>query len=88
MNTPASTVAEQNEKVARVTALSAQLHENDQMIRDANDQRAAQNEANHQDSEKQKQAKQDELNTDFQQAQPTADQNADAVLGGIVNQTP
>ncbi|MDE1171722.1 MAG: hypothetical protein PW734_11040 [Verrucomicrobium sp.] len=88
MNTAANTTAEQSEKTARINALSTQLRENDQTIRDASDQRAAQHEANSQDAEKQKQAKQDELNADFEQAQPTSDQNADAILSGIVNQTP
>ena len=58
------------------------------MIRDANDQRQAQNEANAQDSAKQKQAEQDELNTEFQQAQPQADQQADAALSSILDQKP
>ena len=54
----------------------------------ANDQRQAQNEANAQDSAKQKQAEQDELNTEFQQAQPQADQQADAALSSILDQKP
>jgi hypothetical protein len=87
-SSPASTDAEQSEKIARINALAAQLHANDEVIRDANDQRQAQNEANAQDSAKQKQAEQEELNTEFQQAQPQADQQADSALSSIVNQTP
>ena len=88
MNTPASTQAEQSEKIARVNALSAQLHSNDQTIRDANEQRQAQNEANTQDAAKQKQATQERLNTEFNQAQAQADKQADSALSGIVNQKP
>ena len=55
-STPAGTEAEQSEKIARINALSAQLHANDEVIRDANEQRQAQQEANTQDSEKQSQA--------------------------------
>jgi hypothetical protein len=87
-SSPAGTEAEQSEKIARINALAAQLHANDEVIRDANEQRQAQNEANAQDSEKQKQAEQDELNTEFQQAQPQADQQADAALSSVLNQTP
>jgi chemotaxis protein histidine kinase CheA len=85
---PASTEAEQSEKIARINALAAQLHANDEVIRDANEQRQAQSEANAQDSAKQKQAEQDALNTEFQQAQPQADQQADAGLSSILEQTP
>lgn len=85
---PASTEAEQSEKIARINALAAQLHANDEVIRDANEQRQAQNEANAQDSAKQKQAEQDELNTEFQQAQPQADQQADTGLSSILDQKP
>lgn len=88
MSSPASTEAEQSEKIARINALAAQLHSNDEVVRDANEQRQAQNEANAQDSEKQKQAAQDELNTEFQQAQPQADQQADAAMSSILNQKP
>jgi hypothetical protein len=88
MTSPASTEAEQSEKIARVNALSAQLHANDEVIRDANEQRQAQQEANSQDSEKQSQAQQDELNTEFQQNQPQADQQADAALSNILTQKP
>lgn len=88
MSSPASTEAEQSEKIARINALAAQLHANDEVIRDANEQRQAQNEANAQDSEKQKQAEQEQLNTEFQQAQPQADQQADAALSSILNQKP
>lgn len=86
--TAASTEAEQSEKIARINALAAQLHANDEVIRDANEQRQAQNEANAQDSAKQKQAEQDELNTEFQQAQPQADQQADTGLSSILDQKP
>jgi hypothetical protein len=88
MTSPASTEAEQSEKIARVNALSAQLHANDEVIRDANEQRQAQQEANSQDFEKQSQAQQDELNTEFQQNQPQADQQADAALSNILTQKP
>jgi hypothetical protein len=88
MTAPASTVAQQSEKVARISGLSAQLHANDEVIRDANEQRQAQNEANVQDSAKQKQAEQDALNTEFQQAQPQADKQADAALSSVLDQTP
>ena len=88
MSSAASTDAEQSEKIARINALSAQLHANDEVIRDANDQRQAQNEANAQDSAKQNQAEQDESNTEFQQAQPQADQQADAALSSILDQKP
>ncbi len=88
MNTAASTLAEQNEKVARINALSTQLRENDQTIHDADTQRQAQSEANTQDSEKQKQAAQDTLNTEFDQAQSQADQQADTALSGILTQKP
>ena len=87
-STPAGTEAEQSEKIARINALSAQLHANDEVIRDANEQRQAQQEANTQDSEKQNQAQQDALNTEFQQNQPQADQQADAALSSILNQKP
>jgi hypothetical protein len=85
---PASTEAEQSEKIARINALSAQLHANDEVIRDANEQRQAQNEANAQDSEKQSQAEQDQLNTEFQQAQPQADAQADSALSSILTEKP
>ncbi len=88
MNTPTSTLAEQNEKVARITALSTQLRENDQVIHDADTQRQAQSEANGQDAEKQNQALQDRLNTEFNAAQPQADQKADDALSAILNQKP
>jgi uncharacterized protein YhbP (UPF0306 family) len=88
MNSVAGTVAEQSEKIARINALAAQLHANDEVIRDANDQRQAQNEANAQDSAKQNQATQDELNTEFQQAQPQADQQWSSTLSSILNQKP
>jgi len=85
---PASTEAEQSEKIARINALAAQLHANDEVIRDANEQRQAQNEANAQNSAKQKQAEQEELNTEFQQAQPQADQQADTTFSSILDQKP
>jgi hypothetical protein len=88
MGTAASSQAEQSEKIARISALSAQLNSNDQAIRDASEQRQAQNEANAQDAAKQKQATQEELNTEFNQAQSQADTQADTTLSGIVNQTP
>ena len=88
MNTVASTEAEQNEKIARVSGLTAQLHANDEVIRDANEQRQAQNEANAQDSAKQNQAAQDASNTEFQQAQPQADQKWNDTLSSILNQKP
>jgi len=88
MSSAASTDAEQSEKIARINALSAQLHANDEVIRDANDQRQAQNEANAQDSAKQNQAEQDESNTEFQQAQPQADQQWNNTLSSILNQKP
>jgi hypothetical protein len=88
MGSAASTDAEQSEKIARINALSAQLRANDEVIRDADEQRQAQHEANTQDSEKQKQAEQDELNTEFQQLQPQADQKADAGLSSILQQKP
>jgi len=88
MSSVASTQAEQSEKIARINALAAQLHANDEVIRDANEQRQSQNEANAQDSEKQKQAEQDKLNTEFQQAQPQADQQWSNGLSSILNQTP
>jgi hypothetical protein len=87
-SSPASTEAEQSEKIARINALSAQLHANDEVIRDANEQRQAQNEANSQDSEKQQQAEQDQLNTEFQQAQPQADAQADTALSSILTEKP
>jgi hypothetical protein len=85
---PTSTEAEQSEKIARINTLSAQLHANDEVIRDASEQRQAQQEANTQDSEKQSQAQQDVLNTEFQQNQPQADQQADAALSNILTQKP
>jgi hypothetical protein len=88
MNSTTGTQAEQSEKIARINALAAQLHANDEVIRDANEQRQSQNEANAQDSEKQKQAEQDELNTEFQQAQPQADQQWSNGLSSILNQKP
>ena len=88
MSSAAGTEAEQSEKIARINALAAQLHANDEVIRDANDQRQAQNEANAQDSAKLKQAEQDELNTEFQQAQPQADQQWNNTLSSILNQKP
>jgi hypothetical protein len=88
MTSPASTEAEQSEKIARINGLAAQLHANDGVIRDANEQRQAQGEANAQDSEKQEQAEQEELNTEFQQLQPQADQQADAGLSSILAQKP
>jgi len=88
MNSVTSTEAEQSEKTARISALTAQLHANDEVIRDANDQRQAQNEANTQDSAKQNQAKQDEINTEFQQTQPQADQQWSDALSSILNQKP
>jgi len=88
MNTVAGTEAEQNEKIARINGLTAQLHANDEVIRDANDQRQAQNEANTQDTAKQNQAAQDESNTEFQQAQPQADQQWSSTLSTILDQKP
>jgi len=88
MSSPASTEAEQSEKISRINGLAAQLRANDEVIRDANDQRQAQNEANTQDSEKQKQAEQEELNTEFQQVQAQADQQADTGLSSILDQKP
>ena len=88
MSSVAGTQAEQSEKIARINALSAQLHANDEVIHDANDQRQAQNEANAQDSAKQNQAEQDELNTEFQQAQPQADQQWSQALSNILDQKP
>jgi hypothetical protein len=88
MSSAAGTDAEQSEKIARINALTAQLHANDEVIRDANEQRQAQNEANAQDSAKQNQAEQDELNTEFQQAQPQADQQLGNALSSILNQKP
>jgi hypothetical protein len=88
MNSTTSTQAEQSEKIARINALAAQLHANDEVIHDANDQRQAQHEANTQDSAKQNQAQQDELNTEFQQAQPQADQQWSNTLSSILNQEP
>lgn len=88
MSSPASTEAEQSEKISRINGLAAQLRANDEVIRDANEQRQAQHEANTQDSEKQKQAEQEELNTEFQQAQPQADQQADSGLSSILDQKP
>jgi hypothetical protein len=88
MSSSAGTEAEQSEKIARINALAAQLHANDEVIRDADEQRQAQNEANVQDSQKQNQAQQDEINTEFQQAQPQADQQADSALSSILNQKP
>ncbi len=88
MSSTASTVAEQSEKIARINGLAAQLHANDEVIRDANEQRQAQNEANAQDSVKQNQAAQDELNTEFQQAQPQADQEWSNGLSTILNEKP
>jgi hypothetical protein len=88
MNSAAGTQAEQSEKIARVNGLTAQLHANDEVIRDANEQRQAQNEANTQDAAKQKQAEQDALNTEFQNAQPQADQQADTALSSILTQKP
>jgi hypothetical protein len=88
MSTAPSTEAEQTEKIARINGLAAQLHANDEVIRDANEQRQAQGEANAQDSEKQSQAEQEELNTEFQQLQPQADQKADAGLSSILDQKP
>ena len=88
MNSAAGTQAEQSEKIARINGLTAQLHANDEVIRDANEQRQAQNEANTQDAAKQKQAEQDALNTEFQNAQPQADQQADTALSSILTQKP
>jgi hypothetical protein len=88
MTSTPSTQAEQSEKISRINALSAQLTANDQVIHDASDQRQAQNEANAQDSEKQKQAKQDEINTEFDQAQQKADQQAQDAMSSILNQKP
>lgn len=88
MSSAAGTDAEQSEKIARINALSAQLHANDEVIRDANDQRQAQNEANAQDSAKQNQAEQDQLNTEFQQTQQQADQQWSNTLSSILNQKP
>jgi len=88
MTSPASTEAEQSEKISRINGLSAQLRANDEVIRDADEQRQAQNEANTQDSAKQNQAEQEELNTEFQQAQPQADQQADTGLSSILDQKP
>jgi len=84
----ASTQAEQSEKIARINALAAQLHSNDEVIRDADEQRQAQSEANAQDSAKQNQAEQEALNTEFQQAQPQADQQLSNTLSSILNQEP
>ena len=83
-----STEAEQAEKVARINALAAQLHANDEVIRDADEQRQAQSEANAQDSAKQNQAEQEQLNTEFQQAQPQTDQQWNSTLSSILNQEP
>jgi hypothetical protein len=88
MSSVADTQAEQSEKIARINGLAAQLHANDEAIRDANDQRQAQNEANAQDSVKQNQAAQDESNTDFQQAQPQADQQWSSALSSILDSKP
>jgi hypothetical protein len=88
MNSIAGTQSEQSEKIARINGLTAQLHANDEVIRDANEQRQAQNEANTQDAAKQKQAEQDALNTEFQNAQPQADQQADTALQSILTQKP
>jgi len=88
MSSVAGTQAEQSEKIARINALAAQLHANDEVIHDANDQRQAQNEANAQDSAKQNQATQDESNTEFQQAQPPADQQWSQALSNILDQKP
>jgi hypothetical protein len=88
MSSPASTEAEQSEKTSRISGLAAQLRANDEVIRDADEQRQAQNEANAQDSAKQNQAEQEELNTEFQQVQPNADQQADTGLSSILDQKP
>ena len=88
MSSAASTDAEQSEKIARINGLAAQLHANDEVIRDADEQRQAQSEANAQDSAKQNQAQQDELNTEFNSAQPQADQQADSALSSILDQKP
>ncbi len=88
MGSTASTQAEQTEKIARINALAAQLHANDEVIRDADEQRQAQSEANAQDNAKQNQAEQEELNTEFQQAQPQADQQLSNTLSSILNQEP
>ena len=88
MGSAAGTQSEQSEKIARISGLTAQLHANDEVIRDANEQRQAQNEANTQDAAKQKQAEQDALNTEFQNAQPQADQQADTALSSILTQKP
>ena len=88
MNTTPNTQADQSEKVARINGLSAQLAANDQAIRDANEQRQAQNEANSQDDTKQKQAEQETLNTEFNNAQSQADQQAASALSSITGQTP
>ncbi len=84
----ASTDAEQSEKIARINALAAQLHANDEVVRDADEQRQAQSEANTQDNAKQNQAEQEELNTEFQQAQPQADQQWSNTLSSILDQKP
>lgn len=63
MNKPATTEAEQREKIARTQALTAQLAANDAAIRDANDQRQARDESNTQDEQKQKKA---ELESEIQ----------------------
>jgi chemotaxis protein histidine kinase CheA len=88
MSSSAGTEAEQSEKIARINALAAQLHANDEVIRDADEQRQAQSEANAQDNTKQNQAEQEELNTEFQQAQPQADQQWSSTLSSILDQKP
>jgi hypothetical protein len=88
MNSVAGTQSEQSEKISRINGLTAQLYANDEVIRDANEQRQAQNEANTQDAVKQKQAEQDALNTEFQNVQPQADQQADTALQSILTQKP
>jgi hypothetical protein len=88
MGSTTSTQAEQSEKIARINALATQLHANDEVIRDADEQRQAQSEANAQDSAKQNQAEQEELNTEFQQAQPQSDQQLSNTLSSILQQEP